>query len=146
MWLAGPAPSPGARAGSPVLCRRGGHRRLPPQPGSRDRPGRFPTGPVRPSNRKLTMSDRVVIERHEMDRLVLMRRDLDRYEAQLIPDLQRETLALYHALRTLVVAVREAEQLLKLEATLGHRGALRVAERLLLDLEQRREEPTGLDP
>jgi hypothetical protein len=68
--------------------------------------------------------------------------DLDRYEAQLIPDLQQETLALHHALRRLVEAVREAEHLLKLEATTSHRGALREAERLLVDLEQHREEPT----
>jgi hypothetical protein len=91
----------------------------------------------------LAMSDKVVIERDEMDRLVLMRMDLDRYEAQLIPDLQQERLALYHALRRLVEAVREAEHLLKLEATTSHRAALRDAERLLVDLEQRREEPTG---
>jgi hypothetical protein len=92
------------------------------------------------------MSDKVVIERHEMDRLVLMRMDLDRYEAQLIPDLQQEALALYHTLRRLVGAVREAEYLLKLEATTSHRGALRAAERLLVDLEQRREEPTRSGP
>jgi hypothetical protein len=89
------------------------------------------------------MSDRVVIERDKMDQLVLMRMDLDRYEAQLIPDLQQEALALYHALRRLVEAVREAEHLLGLEATASHRGALRAAERLLADLEQHREEPTG---
>jgi hypothetical protein len=87
------------------------------------------------------MSDRVVIERDEMDRIVLMRMDLDRYEAQLIPDLQQETLALHHALRRLVEAVREAEHLLNLEATASHRGALRGAERLLADLELRDQDP-----
>jgi len=92
---------------------------------------------------ELAMSDKVVIERDEMDRLVLMQMDLDRYEAQLIPDLQQETLALHHALRRLVEAVREAEHLLNLEATTRHRGALRQAERLLVDLAQRREEPTS---
>jgi hypothetical protein len=92
---------------------------------------------------ELAMSDMVVVERDDMDRLVLMRMDLDRYEAQLIPDLQQERLALYHALGRLVEAVREAEHLLKLEATTSHRGALHPAERLLVDLEQRREEPTG---
>jgi hypothetical protein len=92
------------------------------------------------------MSDEVVIERREIDQLALMQMDLDRYEAQLIPDLQQESLALYHALRRLVGAVREAEHLLELEATTSHRGALRAAERLLVDLEQRREQPPGLDP
>ena len=89
---------------------------------------------------ELAMSDKVVIERDEMDRLVLMRMDLDRYEAQLIPELQQEALALYHALRRLVEAVGEAEHLLKLEATTSHRGALLEAERLLAELEQRRED------
>jgi hypothetical protein len=42
-----------------------------------------------------------------------------------------------------VEAVREAEHLLKLEATTSYRGALRDAERFLVDLEQRPEEPTG---
>jgi hypothetical protein len=91
----------------------------------------------------LAMNDKVVIERDEMDRLVLMRMDLDRYEAQVIPDLQQERLALYHALRRLIEAVREAEHLLKLEATISHRGVLRAAERLLGDLDQRREVRTG---
>ncbi len=77
------------------------------------------------------MTEKIVVDRNEMNRLVLMRMDLDRYEAQLIPDLQQENLALHHALRRLVEAVREAEQLLGLEATKGHRGALHDAERLL---------------
>jgi hypothetical protein len=89
------------------------------------------------------MSDKVVIERDEMDRLVLMRLDLDRYETQLIPDLRQETLALHHALRRLVAAVREAEHPLELEATTSHRGALLDAERLLVEPEQRLEEPTA---
>jgi hypothetical protein len=77
------------------------------------------------------MSEKVVIERVEMDRLVAMRMDLDRYEAQLIPDLQQEVLALRHALRRLIEAVQEAEHLLGLEATKSHRAALHDAERLL---------------
>jgi hypothetical protein len=92
-------------------------------------------------NEERAMSDRVVIERVEMDRL--MRIDLDRYEAQLIPDLQQEVLALRHALRRLVEAVREAERLLSLEESKSHRGALRGAERLLGEPQRSREEPTG---
>jgi hypothetical protein len=77
------------------------------------------------------MSDKVVIDRDELDRLVLMRTDLDRYEAQLIPDLQQEALALRHALRRLVEAVLEAEHVLGLEARKSHRRALHDAQQLL---------------
>ncbi len=77
------------------------------------------------------MSDRVAIGRDELDRLVLMRMDLDRYEAQLIPDLQQEALALRHALRRLVESVEEAEQLLRLEARQSYRRALHDAQQLL---------------
>jgi hypothetical protein len=79
------------------------------------------------------MRDKVIVGRQEMDRLVLMRMDLDRYEAQLIPDLQQENLALRHALRRLIEAVVEAESVLSLEATKSHRGALHNAERLLAE-------------
>lgn len=77
------------------------------------------------------MSEKVVIDRGEMDRFVLMRMDLDRYEAQLIPDLHQEALAFRDALTTLVQAVQEAERLAGLEATESRRAALRNARRLL---------------
>ena len=77
------------------------------------------------------MRDKVVVDRDEMDRLVMMRVDLDRYEAQLIPDLRYEVHTLHHVLRRLVEAVEEAEQSLTLEARTGHRGALHDAQRLL---------------
>lgn len=77
------------------------------------------------------MRDKVVIDSDEMDRFVLMRMDLDRYEAQLIPDLQYDVLTLHHVLRRLVEAVEEAEQSLDLEASTSHRGALHEAQRLL---------------
>ncbi|HEY4026007.1 MAG TPA: hypothetical protein VGO86_06215 [Candidatus Dormibacteraeota bacterium] len=79
------------------------------------------------------MNGKVLVDRGEMDRLVLMRIDLDRYEAQLIPDLQQEVLALRHALRRLVEAVQEAEAQLGLEASKSHRGALREAQRMLTE-------------
>jgi hypothetical protein len=47
---------------------------------------------------------RIVMARDEVDRLVQMRMDLDRYEAQLIPDLQQLVLDLTRALRGLVAA------------------------------------------
>jgi len=42
--------------------------------------------------------------RDEVDRLVMMRMDLDRYEAQLIPDLQQLVFDLTRALKGLVAA------------------------------------------
>lgn len=51
------------------------------------------------------MRDRVSIDRDEMDRLVLMRSDVDRYEAQLIPDLNTKIHDLTLALKTLVAAI-----------------------------------------
>ncbi len=77
------------------------------------------------------MSEKVVVDRDEMDRLVLMRMDLDRYEAQLIPDLYEENLAIRNALQRLVEAVQEADQQVSLEASNRHSGALHDAQRLL---------------
>jgi hypothetical protein len=42
--------------------------------------------------------------RDEVDRMILMKMDLDRYEAQLIPDLQQRVHDLTGALRELVAA------------------------------------------
>jgi hypothetical protein len=53
---------------------------------------------------------RIVMARDEVDRLVLMRMDLDRYEAQLIPDLQQQVLDLTRALRALVAAVGDISE------------------------------------
>jgi hypothetical protein len=77
------------------------------------------------------MADRMIVDGDEMNRLVLMRMDLDRYEAQLIPDLQHDVHTLHHTLRRLVEAVEEAEHALDLEASTSHRTALHEAQRLL---------------
>lgn len=77
------------------------------------------------------MSERVVVGRDEMDRLVMMRMDLDRYEAQLIPDLYQENLALRNALQRLLEVIQEADLQVTLEASDRHRGALHDARRLL---------------
>jgi hypothetical protein len=91
------------------------------------------------------VSEKVVVSREEMDRLVLMRVDLDRYEAQLIPDLYQENLALRTALQRLVDAVQVAEQHLGLEATKNHRAALHDAQDLLRrDSDLSRSQPPGL--
>ena len=47
---------------------------------------------------------RVLMSRDEVDRIVLMRMDLDRYEAQLIPDLQQQVIDLTRALKGMVAA------------------------------------------
>jgi hypothetical protein len=44
------------------------------------------------------------MERDEVDRFVMMKMDLDRYEAQLIPDLQVRVGELTRALKALVAA------------------------------------------
>lgn len=51
------------------------------------------------------MTARVSVDREEMDRLVMMRMDVDRYEAQLIPDLNSRIQDLTRALQLLVAAV-----------------------------------------
>jgi hypothetical protein len=80
------------------------------------------------------LSEKVVIDRDELDRLVLKRVDLDPYEAQLIPDLQQEVDALRLILRRLVDADQGAEQLISLEATTESlRSAVHDAQRLLAE-------------
>jgi hypothetical protein len=51
---------------------------------------------------------RIMMGRDEVDRLVLMRMDIDRYEAQLIPDLQQLVFDLTRALKGLVAASGDA--------------------------------------
>lgn len=51
--------------------------------------------------------DRIVMARDEVDRVILMKMDLDRYEAQLIPDLQQRVLDLTRALKGMVVAAED---------------------------------------
>ena len=77
------------------------------------------------------MSEKVVVGRDEMDRLVMMRMDLDRYEAQLIPDLYQENLALRNALQRLLEVIQEADLQVTLDASDRHRGALHDAQQLL---------------
>jgi hypothetical protein len=62
------------------------------------------------------MRARVSVDREEMDRLVLMRMDVDRYEAQLIPDLQARVQDLTQALELLVAAAADASRSNLLEA------------------------------
>ena len=62
--------------------------------------------------------------RDEVDRLVLMRMDLDRYEAQLIPDLQQRVADLTRALKGLVEASGDA-------SLANQKEAISVARRIL---------------
>jgi hypothetical protein len=53
---------------------------------------------------EMNATSRVLMARDEVDRLVMMRTDLDRYEAELIPDLQQRVLDLTRALKVLIAA------------------------------------------
>ena len=73
------------------------------------------------SNGKLVMS------RDEVDRMVLMKMDLDPYEAQLIPDLQQRVFDLTRALKAMVAAADDLSS--------ANRGeALAAAQRVLVSL------------
>ena len=56
------------------------------------------------------MSNRISLDREEVDRLILLGMDLDRYQTQVIPDLQLRVGDLTGALRDLVGAVLAARQ------------------------------------
>ena len=56
------------------------------------------------------MRARVSLDREELDRLVLMTMDVDRYEAQLIPELNARVQDLEQALAILVAAVRDTSR------------------------------------
>jgi hypothetical protein len=45
-------------------------------------------------------ANKVVVGRDEMDRLIMMRQDVDRYENETIPNLQLQALVLHKALLT----------------------------------------------
>lgn len=67
---------------------------------------------------------RVLMARDEVDRLVSMRMDLDRYEAQLIPDLQQMVFDLTRALKGLVAASGDMSVANREEALAGARRVL----------------------
>jgi hypothetical protein len=54
------------------------------------------------------MNGRIVMAGEEVDRMILMKMDLDRYEAQLIPDLQQTVIDLTRALEELIAASGDA--------------------------------------
>ena len=56
------------------------------------------------------MSNRISLDREEVDRLILLGMDLDRYQTQVIPDLQQRVGELTRALSDLVAAVLAARQ------------------------------------
>lgn len=92
------------------------------------------------------MSEKVVVGRDEMDRLVLMRMDLDRYEAQLIPDLYEEIHALRNALRRLVQVIQEGDTPVSPDACNRHSAVLHDAERLLGERSEHSRKPAGGHP
>lgn len=66
---------------------------------------------------------RILMARDDVDRMVLMKMDLDRYEAQLIADLQQQVFDLTRALKALVAAAGDLSRANQAEALAG---ALRV--------------------
>ena len=56
------------------------------------------------------MSNRISLDRDEVDRLILIGMDFDRYQTQVIPDLQQRVGDLTRALTNLVGAVLAARQ------------------------------------
>jgi hypothetical protein len=51
------------------------------------------------------MSNRISLDREEVDRMILLGMDADRYQTQVIPDLQQRVIDLVRALNDLVAAV-----------------------------------------
>lgn len=68
--------------------------------------------------------DRILMARDEVDRMVLMKMDLDRYEAQLIPDLQQQVFDLTRALKGMVVAAEDLSRANRDEALATARRVL----------------------
>ena len=56
------------------------------------------------------MSNRISLDREEVDRLILLGMDFDRYQTQVIPDLQQRVGELTRALTDLVANVLAARQ------------------------------------
>ena len=56
------------------------------------------------------MSNRISLDREEVDRLILLGMDFDRYQTQVIPDLQHRVGELTRALTDLIEAVLAARQ------------------------------------
>jgi hypothetical protein len=75
------------------------------------------------------MTDRISLNREEVDRMILLGMDADRYQTQVVPDLQQRVFDLTRALEDLVRAV-DAE--LKNAAIVGQvDGACARAEKVL---------------
>jgi len=56
------------------------------------------------------MSNRISLDREEVDRLILLGMDFDRYQTQVVPDLQQRVGELTRALTDLLGAVLAARQ------------------------------------
>ncbi len=56
------------------------------------------------------MSNRISLDREAVDRMILVGMDVDRYQTQVIPDLQQRVAELTRALKDLIGAVEAARQ------------------------------------
>ena len=88
------------------------------------------------------MSNRISLDREEVDRLILLGMDFDRYQTQVIPDLQQRVGELTRALTDLVGNVLAARQ----NTALGRHvdESIGRAQKVLLPTAV--AEPTGLLP
>ena len=67
---------------------------------------------------------RILLSRDEVDRMVLMKMDLDRYEAQLIPDLQQRVFDVTRALKAMIAAADDVSVANRDEALAAARRVL----------------------
>ena len=56
------------------------------------------------------MSNRISLDREAVDRMILVGMDVDRYQTQVIPDLQQRVAELTRALKDLIRAIEAARQ------------------------------------
>jgi len=88
------------------------------------------------------MSSRISLDREEVDRLILLGMDFDRYQTQVIPDLQQRVGELTRALTDLVANVLAARQNTALARHVDE--SIGRAQKVLLPTAV--AEPTGLLP
>jgi len=88
------------------------------------------------------MSNRISLDREEVDRLILLGMDFDRYQTQVIPDLQQRVGELTRALTDLVANVLAARQNTALARHVDE--SIGRAQKVLLPTAV--AEPTGLLP
>ena len=85
-----------------------------------------------------SMSNRISLNREQVDRMILVGMDADRYQTQVIPDLQMRVSDLTRALKDVLAAFGATRPNAELEGQLG--GALARAQKVLDATRQQMEE------